>query len=117
MAACLVGNAAYTLALKDNGDWSFKELWDALDAWAAYWRPNSEFLIRNTLRKVRQQNNQSLQPLADKILQLVRGCSNSQRERDRLAVDAFIEALSDLEVRRYLLEKEPTNIQEALKKI
>ena len=114
LAACLIGNAAYTLALKDNGDWSFKELWDALEE--RYGQPSSEFLVRNKLRKVRQQNNQSLQSLADEILQLVRGCSNSQWERDRLAVDAFIEALSDLEVRRYLLEKEPTNIQEALKK-
>ena len=114
LAACLVGNAAYTLALKDSGEWTFEELWEALEE--RYGQPSSEFIVRNKLRKVRQQPNQGLQSLADQILQLVRGCSTSQSERDRLAVDAFIEALFDLEVRRYLLENEPANIQEALKR-
>ena len=114
LAASLVGNAAYTLAMKDDGEWSFRDLWDALEE--RYGQPSSEFLIRNKLRKVRQQPNQPLQALADDILQLVKGCSSSQLERDRLAVDAFIEALGDVDVRRYLLENEPYNIQDALRK-
>ena len=114
LAACLVGNAAYTLALKEDGNWSFRELWSALDE--RYGQPSSEFLVRNKLRQVRQQPNQPLQALADDILQLVKGCSSSQVERDRLSVDAFIEALADIDVKRYLLENEPTNIQDALRK-
>ena len=114
LAASLVGNAAYTLAMKDDGEWSFRDLWDALEE--RYGQPSSEYLIRNKLRKVRQQPNQPLQALADDILQLVKGCSSSQLERDRLAVDAFIEALGDVDVRRYLLENEPYNIQDALRK-
>ena len=114
LAACLVGDAAHTLALRDDYMWTFGELFEALDE--RYGQTGSQFLVRSKLRRIKQAPNQGLQSLADEIVKLVRVCAHSQREHDRLAVDSFIEALNDSEVRRHLLEDEPINIQGALRR-
>ena len=86
--------------------WSLCELCYALEE--RYCLTNSAFVNRSKLRRISQQKEQSIQQVADEFLKLVR-CSFSAppREHDIIAVDYFIDAIQDPELKRHIMQKEP----------
>ena len=106
LASSLTGDAVYVLAQKPVRSWSFIELCDALEE--RYGLTNSAFVNRSKLRRTTQKQGQSIQEVADEILKLVR-CSflGHVREHDKIAVDYFIDAIGDPELKRHLMQKEP----------
>ena len=113
LASSLTGDAVYVLAQKPVRSWSFSELCDALEE--RYGLTNSAFVNRSKLRRITQKQGQSIQEVADEILKLVR-CSFSGhvREHDKIAVDYFIDAMGDPELKRHLMQKEPGDIRTAV---
>ena len=113
LASSLTGDAVYVLAQKPVRSWSFSELCYALEE--RYGLTNSAFVNRSKLRRISQQKGQSMQQVADEILKKV-GCSFSAppREHDIIAVDYFIDAIQDPELKRHLMQKEPGDIRSAV---
>ena len=113
LASSLTGDAVYVLAQKPVRAWTFTELCDALEE--RYGLTNSAFVNRSKLRRIAQHQGQTIQQVADEILKLVR-CSFSAppREHDRIAVDYFIDAISDPDLKRHLMQNEPHDIRAAV---
>ena len=113
LAASLTGDAVYVLQQKPLGCWRYSELCASLEE--RYGLTGSAFINRSKLRRFQQNPGQSYQQLADEILKLVR-CSFSGPaiEHEKIAVDYFIDAVRNQEVKRHLMQKEPNDVRSAV---